>query len=118
MSVIYKVCSQELWDAAVTIGKFVGAEIDIADGFIHFSTGAQVEETVAKHFAGRENLVLVWIDADQLGDAATALKWEESRGGALFPHLYAELPVSAASRVDELPLGEDGSHIFPNDLIR
>ena len=115
MSFIYKVCSRELWDAAVRLGKFVGEEIDITDGFIHFSTGAQVEETVAKHFAGRENLVLVWIDSDELGPN---LKWEESRGGALFPHLYAELPVAAASRVDELPLGPAGKHIFPDDLMR
>ena len=112
MPIIYKVCDRSLWEAAEASGSFVGAEIDLKDGFIHFSTATQVKETVAKHFAGREGLVLVWVDAEQLG---SNLKWEVSRGGVQFPHLFAELPIAAVERVDDLPL-KDGNHIFPDDL--
>ena len=111
--VIYKVCGASLWDDAVSTGQFAGAEIDLADGFIHFSAGNQLRETVAKHFAGRENLVLIAVPTEPLGEA---LKWETSRGGDLFPHLYGPLQTALAPRVDELPLGDDGNHIFPADL--
>jgi len=107
---IYKICPQEMWDAAVAAGAFTGAPIDLADGYIHFSTGAQAVETAQKHFAGIEGLVLVAIDPATLGPD---LKWEPSRGGALFPHLYADLSVDAAIWVKPLPLGDDGTHVFP-----
>lgn len=107
---IYKICPRDLWRRAEEAGRFAGAPIDLADGYIHFSTADQVEETAAKHFAGLGDLMLVAVDADRLGDA---LKWEVSRGGALFPHLYADLPVSAVLGVEPLPLGADGRHVFP-----
>jgi uncharacterized protein (DUF952 family) len=84
--------------------------VDLADGYIHFSTAAQARETAAKHFAGQADLVLVAVDAGALG---TALRWEPSRGGQLFPHLYAELPMAAVRWVKPLPLGPDGVHVFP-----
>jgi len=111
---IFKIVSKSEWQAAMDAGEFLGAEIDIADGFIHFSNAQQVRETVAKHFAGRADLVLVRFDPQVFGEA---LKWEVSRGGDLFPHLYASLQPEQATRVDDLPLGEDGRHQFPVDLI-
>jgi uncharacterized protein (DUF952 family) len=107
---IYKIAPRALWAEAVAKGVFAGAPIDLADGYIHFSTAEQARETVAKHFAGQSDLVLVAVDGARFGDA---LRWEVSRGGALFPHLYAELPVSAALWVKDLPLGPDGAHQFP-----
>ena len=111
--IIYKICPEALWQEAERAGAFKGAAIDLADGYIHFSTAAQAEETAAKHFAGQNGLVLVSVDADRLGES---LKWEPSRGGALFPHLYGDLPLTAVTRVDPLPLGPDGVHIFPREL--
>ena len=108
--IIYKICPEVLWRAAENAGRFDGAPVDLADGFIHFSTAAQVEETAAKHFAGQANLLLVSVDAARLG---ASLRYEPSRGGALFPHLYAPLELAAVLRVDELPLGPDGRHVFP-----
>ena len=108
--IIYKICPQALWQEAEPAGVFKGAAIDLSDGYIHFSTAEQAEETAAKHFAGQNGLVLVSIDADWLGES---LKWEASRGGALFPHLYGDLPLAAVTRVDPLPLGPDGRHVFP-----
>lgn len=110
---IYKVCDRNRWEEAVARGVFEGAEIDLADGFIHFSAKHQVVETVTKHFAGKENLVLVAVPANKLGDA---LKWEPSRGGDLFPHLYDPLPTSLAVSVEDLPIGSDGKHRFPSSL--
>ncbi len=107
---IYKIAPRALWNEAVAKGVFSGAPIDLADGYIHFSTAEQARETAAKHFAGQADLVLVAIDGATLGDA---LRWEVSRGGALFPHLYAELPITAALWVKDLPLGPDGKHQFP-----
>ncbi|MEM8813009.1 MAG: DUF952 domain-containing protein [Pseudomonadota bacterium] len=107
---IYKICPEPLWNAAVATGDFAGAPIDLTDGFIHFSAGDQVAETAAKHFAGQDDLVLVAVDTDRLGDA---LKWEVSRGGARFPHLYASLNPADATWVRPLPLGPNG-HIFPD----
>jgi uncharacterized protein (DUF952 family) len=106
---IYKICPAALWRAAERAGVFPGSEVDGRDGFIHFSTATQAAETAAKHFAGRDDLLLVAVDADALGDR---LKWEPSRGGALFPHLYGALDLTAVRRVDPLPLGPDG-HMFP-----
>lgn len=110
MPIIYKIVSQELWRAAAGAGIFRGSDVDLRDGFIHFSTAAQVKETAAKHFAGQSDLLLVAVESDQLG---AALKWEPSRGGALFPHLYGVLELSAATSIDPLPLGPDGIHRFP-----
>lgn len=107
---IYKILSATEWRAAEVEGLFRGAGIDLSDGYIHFSTAMQAAETAAKHFAGRGDLVLVAVDAEKLG---TALKWEVSRGGALFPHLYAPLDLSLVNRVEVLSLGPDGKHIFP-----
>lgn len=112
-SIIYKICPEALWREAEKAGRFDGAPVDLADGYIHFSTAEQVRETAARHFAGQRDLLLVAIDADPLGDA---LKWEVSRGGALFPHLYAPLDPAAVLWVRPLPLGADGSHVFPADL--
>ena len=110
--IIFKICPEALWREAEKAGRFDGAPIDLADGYIHFSTAEQVGETAAKHFAGRRDLLLVAVDVGPLGDA---LKWEVSRGGALFPHLYAPLGPSAVLWVRPLPLGADGVHIFPAD---
>jgi len=106
---IYKIASRDLWAQAEKAGTFTGAPVDIADGYIHFSTHEQVRETAAKHFAGQTDLLLISVDADVLGDALT---YEVSRGGALFPHLYAALPLSAVRAVEPLPLDENGLHIF------
>lgn len=110
MTVVYKICSAPLWRAAERAGVFRGSEVDLRDGFIHFSSAAQVVETASKHFAGQSDLLLMHIDAGKLGDR---LKWEPSRAGALFPHLYGDLDVAAIMRVDPLPLGPDGQHVFP-----
>ena len=110
MPTIYKICSVELWREAERAGLFAGAPVDLADGFIHFSTAAQVAETATKHFAGVTGQVLAAVDAGTLGEA---LIWEPSRGGALFPHLYGSLPMAAVLWVKPLLLGADGRHVFP-----
>ncbi len=107
---IYKILSAAEWQEAERAGAFKGAGIDLNDGFIHFSTAEQAAETAAKHFAGRAGLVLVAVDAAKIG---AALKWEVSRGGQLFPHLYASLAVRDAAWAKPLPLGPDGKHVFP-----
>ena len=107
---IYKILPRDMWEAAVAAGSFNGSPVDLADGFIHFSTAAQVRDTAAKHFAGATDLVLVAVPAAAMGDA---IRWEPSRGGDLFPHLYGPLPVAAASWVKPLPIGADGQHLFP-----
>ncbi|MGA3306535.1 MAG: DUF952 domain-containing protein, partial [Stellaceae bacterium] len=89
MTTIYKICPRTLWEDAERLGVFRGAGIDAEDGFIHFSTKEQVADTANRHFAGAPNLVLVAVDAESLGPA---LKWEVSRNGKLFPHLYGVLP--------------------------
>ncbi len=108
--IIYKVLAAAEWREAERRGVFRGAGIDLADGYIHFSTPAQAEETAAKHFAEQRDLVLVAVDAGTLGDA---LKWEVSRGGALFPHLYGELAMQQVLWAKPLPLDADGKHVFP-----
>jgi uncharacterized protein (DUF952 family) len=107
---IYKICGTPEWRAAERAGHFRGAAVDIRDGFIHFSTAAQVGETAARHFAGAADLVLVAVDAQALDGA---LKWEVSRGGDLFPHLYGVLPLAAVRWVKPLPLAPAGHHLFP-----
>jgi uncharacterized protein (DUF952 family) len=106
---IYKIVAAREWAEAARAGAFAGAGADRADGFIHFSTAEQAAETAAKWFAGRDDLTLAAVDAEALGEA---LRWEPSRGGALFPHLYAPLPMSAVVWSRPLPLGPDGAHVF------
>ena len=107
---IYKICPEPLWQTASRIGQFDGAPVDLADGYIHFSTAGQVRETAARHFAGQSDLLLITVDVSALGDD---LRWEPARGGDLFPHLYAPLRLSAVQTVTPLPLGPDGHHQFP-----
>lgn len=107
---IYKILSGTDWRAAESAGVFAGAGTDLKDGYIHFSTAAQAQETADKHFAGQSGLVLVAVDAETLG---AAVKWEVSRGGALFPHLYGTLATRDAAWVKPLPLGPNGKHVFP-----
>ncbi len=109
-STIYKIAPRTLWQEAEDKGRFTGAPVDLADGYIHFSTADQAVETAAKHFGGQDDLVLVAVDAASLGEA---LRWEPSRGGALFPHLYGPLDLAHVRWVKPLPLGRDGSHVFP-----
>lgn len=107
---IYKICPEMMWRAAESDGVFRGSAVDIEDGFIHFSTAEQTIETAAKHFAGQNDLLLVQVDSARLGGR---LRFEPSRGGALFPHLYGDLDITAVSKVEPLPLGPDGRHLFP-----
>jgi len=109
MSLIFKIVATSEWREAETAGLFSGAGIDLSDGYIHFSTAAQAPETAEKWFAGRDDLTLVAVEADALG---ADLRWEPSRGGALFPHLYAALPMTAVRWSRPLPLGPDGAHRF------
>jgi uncharacterized protein (DUF952 family) len=110
MALIFKISPENLWREAGRAGVFAGAPVDLADGFIHFSTAGQVAETAARHFAGQAGLLLVAVEAEALGEA---LRYEISRGSALFPHLYGPLPLSAVHWVKPLPLGPDGRHVFP-----
>ncbi|MEP0944638.1 MAG: DUF952 domain-containing protein [Rhizobiaceae bacterium] len=109
---IYKITPKTAWNAAEAAGQFEGAAIDLQDGYIHFSTAEQVAETAAKHFAGQDDLLLVAIETSKLGDA---LKWEVSRGGALFPHLYATLSMDAVAWSRAMQLSENGLHNIPMD---
>ena len=106
---ILKIVPAALWREAEATSVFLGAPVDLADGFIHFSTPEQARETAAKHFAAQRDLLLVAVQPDRLG---AALKWEVSRGGALFPHLYAPLCLADVAWVKPLPLGADGRHDF------
>jgi uncharacterized protein (DUF952 family) len=111
MTRIFKIVSQAAWREAVSAGVFSGASIDLADGYIHFSDQAQVMETAQKHFSGQDGLLLVAFDAAVFGDA---LKWEASRGGALFPHLYDKLDPHLALWAKPL-LWSGSQHEFPAD---
>jgi uncharacterized protein (DUF952 family) len=108
---VYKLVDRAAWQAAAPSASFAGSADDMRDGFIHFSTAAQVRETAARHFAGQPDLLLVAVDAVSLGEA---LRWEPSRGGALFPHLYGALPSGAVRRVTDLALDSAGCHVFPD----
>jgi uncharacterized protein (DUF952 family) len=110
---IYKIFRRPEWDSFRNDGATHGAPVDLADGFIHFSAAPQLAETAAKWFTRESDLVLVAFDADTLGDA---LKWEPSRGGALFPHLYRPLLLSDVVWDKSLPLGAAG-HIFPEGVF-
>ncbi len=107
---IYHMCRKDEWEAAETSGSYFGSSQDIADGFIHFSTSDQITLSAERHRAGQKDLVLLTVSPDTLGDA---LKWEPSRGGDLFPHLYGPLPLGAVTGTHDLPLGPDGHHVFP-----
>ena len=111
--IVYKLVDRAAWAAAEAAGSFTGSAVDRRDGFIHFSSAAQVGETAARHFAGEADLLLVAVDARALG---AALRWEPSRGGALFPHLYGPLPLDAVRAVAPLALDAAGRHAFPEPL--
>lgn len=109
--IIYKICHRDEWESAERQGRYDGSADDLADGFIHFSTSGQLRETAEKHFSGQQDLVLVAVDVSQLTES---LKWEPSRGGDLFPHLYAALPTSSVVQVSPLSLDEDGIPQLPS----
>ena len=112
-SIVYKIMSASDWAAFERSGVYNGSADDKRDGFIHFSSREQLRETAAKHFAGHSDLMLLAVDARALGDA---LKWEPSRGGALFPHLYGPLPLIAVNEAQPLPLDAAGQHQFPETM--
>jgi uncharacterized protein (DUF952 family) len=112
-NIIYKIVSADLWQAAEKAGTFAGAGIDLADGYIHLSTGVQAKRTAELYFHGQPNLLLVAVDGESLGEP---LKYEPSRGGDLFPHLYGTLPLTSVLWVKPLPLDADGNHIFPETM--
>jgi uncharacterized protein (DUF952 family) len=111
---IYHMCRADEWVDAQKSGTYVGSSQDHADKFIHFSTASQVRVSARKHRAGQDGLVLLSVAIDQLGDA---LKWEKSRGGDLFPHLYGDMLSSAVVYSVPLPLDENGLHIFPRSIF-
>jgi len=113
MTLIYKLCDRDEWASAQASGVYDGSEHDRRDGFIHFSTADQLPGTLAKHYADRDNLLLIAFDASGFGEA---LKWEPARNGALFPHLYASLPTATALWAAPVPLGPDGSHQLPDEV--
>ena len=110
MGRIYKILPRAEWAAAQAAGRFEGSAVDLADGFIHFSTSAQAQETARRHFAGQADLLVLEVEADELGEA---LRWEPSRGGDLFPHLYGPLDVAVVRQVADAPLGSDGVPHLP-----
>ena len=110
MSTAYKVLTSEQMEVLLREGVFAGAPIDLADGYIHLSAADQVTETVDKHFAGQTGLLVAAVDLAALGDA---VKWEPSRGGQLFPHIYASLPLSAVTAYVPLARGSDGAVLLP-----
>jgi uncharacterized protein (DUF952 family) len=110
VALIYHLAREAEWQHGLSIGRYDGSADDRRDGFLHFSTGAQVVVSAAKHRAGERDVRLVAVDPDRLGPA---LRWEESRGGALFPHLYAPLDPALVAWTRPLPLGENGQHVFP-----
>ena len=110
VATIYKICERSAWEKAEAADRYAGSDADSRDGFIHFSTAAQLPGTAAKHFAGQPDLVLVAVDGDALGGA---LQWEPSRGGELFPHLYAALPLAAVLWARPLADEIDGRRVFP-----
>lgn len=110
MRTIYKICPASAWREAERQGVYRGSADDLRDGFIHFSTATQVAGTARKHFAGQTGLFLIAIDAAALGDA---LRWEVSRGGELFPHLYGHLDLGHVTAIQDLRLRSDGTHDIP-----
>ena len=112
-ALIYHLCRRAAWEADAHDGLYHGPLKQAGEDFLHFSPLAQVAESAALHCAGLEDLMLLEVAARPLGGA---LRWEASRGGALFPHLYGPLPLSAVLRSWDLPLGKDGRHVFPSEL--
>ena len=110
---IYKIVTATIWRDALEAGQLIGMPVDLADGYIHFSSATQLRETAAKHFAGQTGLMLLGVSAERLG---AALKWEVSRGGQLFPHLYGPLSVSDVDSAVALAATADGKHLFPDDV--
>lgn len=110
MHLCFKICPAPLWREAERRGVFTGAPVDLADGYIHLSTAAQVRDTAARHFAGQDDLLLIAIDENALGPA---LRYEPSRGGAMFPHLHGPLPLTAVVWVELLPRASEGHHLVP-----
>ncbi|MEO8114183.1 MAG: DUF952 domain-containing protein [Phenylobacterium sp.] len=106
MSRIYKILPRADWTAACAAGRYPGSPLDLADGFIHFSTSAQAQETARRHFVGQADLVVLELETDDLG---AAIRWEPSRGGDLFPHLYGEVDPAHVRAVTEAPLDEQGT---------
>ena len=109
---IYKVCDSCLWEDAKHAGKFIGAEIDLQDGYIHFSTASQLRDTLNRHFAGRDGLVLLKIEISQLD-----IIWETARNGDLFPHLYEHLPLNNVVAEHHIDLSADDDHIVPEAFL-
>lgn len=107
--VAYKIVDRDEWDAALLDGAYAGSAVDRADGYIHMSTAEQLAETARRHYAGRDRLVLVTVALSRLGQG---LRWEPSRGGALFPHLYGPLPTAAATAAQGLSVDAEGRMIF------
>ena len=114
MGQVYKILRQDEWAAALAAGVFRGSADDLRDGFIHFSGGPQLLGTAEKYFAAERNLVLVAVDDEAMGEA---MRWEVSRGGQKFPHLYGELPLDRAAWARPILRGEDGHFIFPHDAV-
>jgi len=112
-STIFHVCARTAWDAAKSNGFYRGSTDDRRDGFIHFSDRTQIIESTETHHGGEKGLVLLTVATARLGKNGGALRWEASRSGRLFPHLYGALPVTAVTKTQDLPLDADGHHIFP-----
>ncbi len=106
---IYKIVPRSIWEDAERAGEFAGAGIDLQDGYIHFSTSEQAQETADKHYVGQNDLLLVAVDETQFDEE---MKWEPSRGGALFPHLYGVLKIEQATSVTEIQMTKDGRHLI------
>ncbi len=113
--IIYKIFRADEWDTLVDKGMTFGTPVDLADGYIHFSTAQQVAATAEKYFAGEENLVIAAVDAEDFGDA---MQWEPAREGDLFPHLYRKLRLCDIMWHKKLPLDKDGKHLFPDGVLR
>ena len=112
-NVIYKICTAAEWAEARRLGLYLGSEDDQKDGYVHFSTSEQLAETLAKHYGGQSDLLLIAFDPERFGPA---LRWETARGGKSFPHLYADPDPSLALTTAKLPLGADGTHVLPEGL--
>lgn len=109
----YKICTENEWRQLQETGRFFGSADDLRDGYVHLSGRGQVARTASKFFAGRTDLVLLAINPDRLG---SALRWEASESGTLYPHLYAPLPLDAVVTATPLLLGADGHHILPAEF--
>ena len=110
---IYKLATEAQWEAALAAGQFAGAPVDLEDGYIHFSTAAQVQETARKYFRHTEKVLLLVVLVELLEEVAGPLKWEPARSGDFFPHLYGSMPLEAVIELFSLPLDQDGYHEFP-----